>query len=137
MRLCLTDQEAEPPNRKELDGKAEPFRTVRRQSRKRKAQNSEPETHPLRLDLFLKASRLCSRRTLAQKLCDAGRVSINGHTAKPSHAVKVGDEITVRRQQKLTTVRVLSVPTARQTSRKDAGALYEILREEIQNEVDL
>jgi ribosomal 50S subunit-recycling heat shock protein len=91
----------------------------------------------LRLDLFLKASRLCSRRTLAQKLCDAGRVSINGNTAKPSHAVKAGDEITVRRQQKFTTVRVLSVPTARQTSRKEASALYEVLSEEIRDEGEL
>jgi len=84
----------------------------------------------LRLDLFLKASRLCSGRTLAQKLCDAGRVSFNGRTAKPSHAVKAGDEIRIRRQQKLTTVRVVSVPTARQTSRREAGTLYEVLSEE-------
>jgi len=84
----------------------------------------------MRLDLFLKASRLCSGRTLAQKLCDAGRVSINGRTAKPSHAVKAGDEIRIRRQQKLTTVRVVSVPTARQTSRREAGTLYEVLSEE-------
>jgi ribosomal 50S subunit-recycling heat shock protein len=84
----------------------------------------------LRLDLFLKASRLCPRRTLAQKLCDAGRVSINGTPAKSSHAVKAGDEITIRRQQKLTTVRVHSIPTARQTSRKEAGTLYELVRED-------
>jgi ribosomal 50S subunit-recycling heat shock protein len=84
----------------------------------------------MRLDLFLKASRLCSGRTLAQKLCDAARVSINGSTAKSSRAVKVGDEILIRRQHKLTTVRVLSVPTARQTSRKEANHLYEVLSEE-------
>jgi len=84
----------------------------------------------VRLDLFLKASRLCSRRTLAQKLCDAGRVSINGSGAKSAHVVKAGDEIVIRRANKLTTVRVLSVPTARQTSRKEAGALYELLSEE-------
>jgi ribosomal 50S subunit-recycling heat shock protein len=84
----------------------------------------------MRLDLFLKASRLSGRRTLAQKLCDAGRVSINGSAAKSAHVVKAGDEIVIRRHNKLTTVRVLSVPTARQTSRKEAGALYELLREE-------
>jgi len=84
----------------------------------------------LRLDLFLKASRLCSRRTLAQKLCDAGRVLINGSSAKSSHTVKAGDEIVIRRQQRLTTVRVLSVPTTRQTSRKEAANLYEVLGEE-------
>ena len=91
----------------------------------------------MRLDLFLKASRLSGRRTLAQKLCDAGRVSLNGSTAKSSHVVKVGDEICIRRHNTLTTVRVLSVPTARQTSRKEAGALYELVREESFAEDDI
>jgi ribosomal 50S subunit-recycling heat shock protein len=84
----------------------------------------------LRLDLFLKASRLSARRTLAQKLCDAGRVSLNDNPAKSSHAVKTGDEISIRRHNTLATVRVLVVPTARQTSRKEAGSLYEIISEE-------
>jgi ribosomal 50S subunit-recycling heat shock protein len=88
----------------------------------------------MRLDLFLKASRLSGRRTLAQKLCDAGRVSINGNSAKSSHAVKAGDEIVIRRNHTLTTVRVLNVPTARQTSRKEATGLYEILSEEMLDE---
>ena len=91
----------------------------------------------LRLDLFLKASRLSGRRTLAQKLCDAGRVSINGSTAKSSHPVKVGDEICIRRHNKLTTVRVLSVPTARQTSRKEASSMFEELREESLDDAEL
>ena len=91
----------------------------------------------MRIDFFLKASRLCSGRTLAQKLCDAARVSINGSTSKSSHAVKVGDEILLRHQNKLTTVRVLSVPTARQTSRKEAGNLYEVLSEESFDEDEL
>jgi ribosomal 50S subunit-recycling heat shock protein len=84
----------------------------------------------MRLDLFLKASRLSGRRTLAQKLCDASRVSLNGSTAKSSHPVKVGDKISIRRHNTLTTVRVLAVPTARQTSRKEASTLYEIVSEE-------
>jgi ribosomal 50S subunit-recycling heat shock protein len=84
----------------------------------------------LRLDLFLKASRLAGRRTLAQKLCEAGRVAINGKTARSSHAVKAGDQIRIQRHNTLITLRVLLVPTARQTSRKDAGALYELIREE-------
>ena len=84
----------------------------------------------MRLDLFLKASRLSARRTLAQKLCDAGRVSLNGNAAKSSHAVKVGDEVCIRSHNTLTTVRVVSVPTARQTSRKEAGTLYEVVNEE-------
>jgi len=84
----------------------------------------------MRLDLFLKASRLCSRRTLAQTICEAGRVSVNENVAKSSHAVKPGDEITLNGRDKITRVRVLSIPTSRQTSRKDANALYELLSEE-------
>jgi ribosomal 50S subunit-recycling heat shock protein len=91
----------------------------------------------MRLDLFLKASRLSERRTLAQKLCNAGRISINGNAAKSSHAVKAGDEILIRRQHTLKTVRVLFVPTARQTSRKDASTLYEVLSEESLDEDEL
>ena len=88
----------------------------------------------MRLDLFLKASRLCSRRTIAQKICEAGRVSVNGSSAKSSHSVKAGDEILIRRHDKLMTVKVLAVPTARQTSRKDAGGLYEVVSEELAEE---
>ena len=91
----------------------------------------------MRLDLFLKASRLCSRRTIAQKICEAGRVSVNGSSAKSSHTVKAGDEILITRHDKLMTVRVLAVPTARQTSRKEAGALYEVVSEELLEELEL
>jgi len=84
----------------------------------------------VRLDLFLKASRICSRRTVAQRICEAGRVSVNGKVAKSSHTVKAGDEITITRRDKITTVRVLSVPNTRQTSRKEANSLYELLSEE-------
>jgi len=83
----------------------------------------------MRLDLFLKASRLCSRRTVAQKICEAGRVSINGSPAKSSHAVKSGDEIVIRGRGKLTSYRVLAIPSTRQTSRSDASNLYETLTE--------
>jgi len=84
----------------------------------------------MRLDLFLKASRLCSRRTIAQRICEAGSVSLNGSVAKSSHAVKEGDELTLTGRDKIIQVRVLSIPTSRQTSRKDANALYELLSEE-------
>jgi ribosomal 50S subunit-recycling heat shock protein len=81
----------------------------------------------MRLDLFLKASRLVARRSVAQALCDAGQVSVNGGAAKSSRAVRVGDEIGLRRRQQLLTVRVLALPAARQVSRADASGLYEIL----------
>jgi ribosomal 50S subunit-recycling heat shock protein len=91
----------------------------------------------VRLDLFLKASRLCSRRSFAQKLCDAGGVSVNGARAKPAHAVKIGDEISIRRHDKLTLLRILSVPSTRQTSRKDAVSLYEVIKQEVLEENDV
>jgi ribosome-associated heat shock protein Hsp15 len=85
----------------------------------------------MRLDLFLKTSRVCPRRAVAQQLCDAGMIFLNGLRAKSAHPVKVGDKITLRRHDKTTTLRVLFVPETRQTSRKEAGGLYQILSEEI------
>lgn len=84
----------------------------------------------MRLDLFLKASRLVLRRTLANEMCDAGRVKINGATAKPSREVKTGDEIEIRRRGKISRVRILQVPDKKQVSKQDAANLYEILSEE-------
>ena len=84
----------------------------------------------MRLDLFLKASRLVLRRALANELCDAGLVKVNGAPAKPSREVKTGDEIQIKRPSKLTTVRVLQVPEKKQISKQDAPNLYEILAEE-------
>lgn len=83
----------------------------------------------MRLDLFLKLSRLCPRRTIAQELCDAGLVLLNGRSAKSGHAVKVGDEITIRRRQHETAVRILNVPGNANVSRRDAGGLIEVLSE--------
>jgi ribosomal 50S subunit-recycling heat shock protein len=83
----------------------------------------------MRLDLFLKLSRLCPRRSLAQTLCDAGFVLLNGRPAKSAHLVKVGDEIVVRHRNNQTTARVMSVPTARSVSRADAKLLVEIVNE--------
>jgi ribosomal 50S subunit-recycling heat shock protein len=84
----------------------------------------------MRLDLFLKASRLCPRRTIAQKLCDAGLVSIHGAPAKSAHPVRPGDEITLRRRDQLVRIRVAALPASKQTSREQAGALYESLSTE-------
>ena len=81
----------------------------------------------MRLDLFLKLSRLCPRRTVAQKLCDAGFVFLNERPAKSGHAVKAGDKITIRSRSAETIARVLTVPTARSVSRHDAGLLLEII----------
>jgi len=83
----------------------------------------------MRLDLFLKVTRLCPRRTVAQKLCDAGLISLNGARAKSAHPVKSGDEITVHRRDKTISLKVLAVPGRSQISRDEAGSLYEVLSE--------
>jgi ribosomal 50S subunit-recycling heat shock protein len=81
----------------------------------------------MRLDLFLKASRLCLRRSVAQALCEAGAVLVNGAAAKSSRTVHAGDEISLRRRNRLLTIRVLALPLTRQTSKQDAPDLYEIV----------
>ena len=91
----------------------------------------------MRLDLLLKASRIEQRRTIGQKLCDGGLVCLNETPAKSAHEVKVGDEISIKRGDKISKLKVLDVPSARQTSRKNAGMLYEILSEEqLHNDFD-
>lgn len=84
----------------------------------------------MRLDLFLKVSRLIVRRSLAQEFCDAGLVKINGAAAKSSREVKSGDEMEIKRHNRLTLLKVLQVPDKKQLARSDAASLYEIVREE-------
>jgi len=82
----------------------------------------------MRLDLYLKVSRLCPRRSLAQQLCESQLVFVNGRPAKQSHNVKPDDEIILRRGNHEKRVRVLSVPM-RQMARNDAANLYQVLSE--------
>ena len=84
----------------------------------------------MRLDLFLKVSRIALRRSLAQKLCDAGSVSVNGRPAKSSHDVKVGDELSITSRTKRLTIRVTNVPESRSVSKAAAATLYEVIKEE-------
>jgi ribosomal 50S subunit-recycling heat shock protein len=85
----------------------------------------------MRLDLFLKVSPLCPRRALAQELCDAGFVLLNGRPAKSAHAVKAGDEIKIRRRDREIVARVLTSPATRNVSRRDADQLIEIVSERV------
>ncbi len=80
----------------------------------------------MRLDIFLKQSRLVPRRTLAQQMCEAGAISLNGNQAKSAREVRAGDEISIRQRGSLTTVRVLDVP-AKPPSKAQASSLYETL----------
>ena len=76
----------------------------------------------MRLDKYLKVSRLIKRRTVANEACDAGKVTANGRAVKASYEVKVGDQISLRFGVRTVTVEVLSVQeTVRQA---DAATLY-------------
>lgn len=81
----------------------------------------------MRLDQYLRASRLVLRRTLAQELCEAGAVEVNGLAARSSRGVRAEDLITIRRRGRVTTVRVKVIPTAKQVSRAEAPTLYELV----------
>lgn len=79
----------------------------------------------MRLDKYLKVSRLIKRRTVANEACDGGRITVNGKTAKASYDVKVGDEIAIAFGQRTVRVQVLAVE---ETVKKDAAsALYKEL----------
>lgn len=88
----------------------------------------------MRLDLFLKSSRLIPRRSLAQEFCHAGLIKVNDLTAKSSKEIKNNDEIEIKRRNRLTRLKVLEVPAKKQVSKQDAANLYEILSEEILEE---
>lgn len=82
----------------------------------------------MRLDKYLKLSRLIKRRTVANEFCDAGCVLIQGRPAKASAEVKVGDEITMRFGNRTLVVKVELVPT-RAPSVQEAPTLYSTLSE--------
>ncbi|WP_124058188.1 RNA-binding S4 domain-containing protein [Vaginisenegalia massiliensis] len=82
----------------------------------------------MRLDKFLKISRLIKRRSVAKEVADQGRITINGKVAKSSTDVKIGDELTIRFGNRLVTVRVNDL---KETTKKDqALELYELIKEE-------
>ncbi|MFL6230496.1 MAG: RNA-binding S4 domain-containing protein [Pyrinomonadaceae bacterium] len=84
----------------------------------------------MRLDQFLRASRLTLRRTVAQEMCEAGAVEVNGAASRSSRTVRAGDEISLRRRDRLLTVRVNALPGTRNVSKDEASTLYEIVRDE-------
>lgn len=82
----------------------------------------------MRLDKYLKVSRIIKRRTVANEACNGGRVSLNGKVAKPGTDVKADDIITIRFGEHIGKYLVLSVA---ETVRKDAASgLYRILEED-------
>ena len=82
----------------------------------------------MRLDKYLKVSRIIKRRTVANEACAGGRVTVNGKVAKPGADVKVGDVMTIRFGNKLGEYEILAVS---ETVRKgDAAAMYRVIRED-------
>ena len=82
----------------------------------------------MRLDKFLKISRLIKRRTLAKEVADQGRISINGNTSKAATNVVVGDELKIQFGQKVLTIEVKEL--RENVNKSDAATLYEIKKEE-------
>ena len=88
----------------------------------------------MRLDKFLKVSRLIKRRTLAKEVADQGRITINGNKAKASSIIKENDELQIRFGQKVVTVRVNQL---KESAKKDETAnMYTILNEEKLDKVE-
>ena len=76
----------------------------------------------MRLDKYLKVSRLIKRRTVANEACDNGRISVNGRVVKASYDVKVGDKLEISMGPRTVTVEVLQV--AETVRKDDASAMY-------------
>ena len=76
----------------------------------------------MRLDMYLKVSRLIKRRTVANEACDNGRISVNGRVVKASYDVKVGDRIEISMGTRTVAVEVLEV--ADNVRKDDAAGMY-------------
>ncbi|MCR5228779.1 MAG: RNA-binding S4 domain-containing protein [Solobacterium sp.] len=83
----------------------------------------------MRVDKYLKVSRILKRRTVSRELALNQRVEINGKTVKPSHEVRAGDIVGITFGSRKLTVRVLSTEEVKK--KKDAADLYEVIGEEI------
>ena len=81
----------------------------------------------MRLDKYLKVSRIIKRRTVANDACDADHITVNGRRAKASYDVKVGDELTISFGQRTLKVRVLSIKET--VGKAEASSMYEVIEE--------
>ena len=78
----------------------------------------------MRLDKFLKVSRVIKRRTVANEIADGGRVIVNGKTVKPSYKVKIGDVVEIKFGDKISKFEIVNIP---KVQGKDIGELIKIL----------
>ena len=89
----------------------------------------------MRLDKYLKVSRVIKRRSVAKEIADKGRISINGKIAKSSTDVSVGDELVINFGNKTLTIRVNEL---KETTKKDeAVGMYEVVSEEYKEDYRL
>ena len=79
----------------------------------------------MRLDKYLKVSRLIKRRTVANDACDTEHITVNGKTAKASYRVKIGDVISITYGEKTVTVRVTDIKDS--TKKADASQMFEVI----------
>lgn len=89
----------------------------------------------MRLDKYLKISRIIKRRTIAKQIADQGRISINGKVAKSSNEVKVGDILLINFGNKDLTVKILEIKES--TKKQDALNMFEIIKEEYKQDFTL
>lgn len=82
----------------------------------------------MRLDKYLKVSRLIKRRTVAKDICEGEKVSINGRVVKPSAEIKTGDVITINMRHHILEVKVISTPAT--VRAEDAESIYQVLKDE-------
>ena len=78
----------------------------------------------MRLDKFLKVSRVIKRRTVANEAADGGRVVVNGKVVKPSYEVKVGDVVEIKFGDKISKFEIMQIP---KVQTKDMGEIIKIL----------
>ncbi|BBD21719.1 RNA-binding S4 domain-containing protein [Streptococcus constellatus] len=81
----------------------------------------------MRLDKYLKVSRIIKRRPIAKEVADKGRIKVNGILAKSSANLKINDEIEIRFGNKILLVRVLEMKDS--TKKEDAAKMYDIIKE--------
>lgn len=86
----------------------------------------------MRLDKYLKVSRLVKRRTLAKEISDQGRITVNGSVAKACTDVKVDDELVIRFGQKIITIKVTGL--SEHATKENAKGMFELLKEERVND---
>ena len=87
----------------------------------------------MRLDKYLKVSRIIKRRTISKEISESSRVKVNGKTAKPSTKLKIGDEIEIEFGRSILTVKVKEL--REHVLKDDSSMLYEIIDEKRKEEV--